>query len=215
VHGQYNDARLWLSANVQKKLNTKTSLLFTEGLRFYENYSQLGQIYSEFGLKHKISENWRIAIYYRYSRRRQNVVSDNNIGDEIFRNGHRFYADIIYKHELNNILDFTFRGRYQKQYIDPFSSLRGSTPRKHLRFKITMNIDLGKRYKPYLAGELYYQLSNSVNKNRFDRTRYYAGFIYDIDKRKQIDFHYILIQGYNSKVPTRYYVLSMNYYYSF
>jgi hypothetical protein len=215
VYGQYNDARLWLSANVQKKLNRKTSLLFSESVRMYENYSQLGQVYSDFGLRHKLSKNWRIAVHYRYSKRRQNVVSNKNIGDEIFRNGHRFYADIIYKHKVGNMLDFSFRGRYQRQYIDPFTSLRGNRPKSHLRLKLTMNIDFGKRYKPYVAGELYYQLSNTVYKNRFDRTRYFAGILYDIDKRKQIDIHYMLIRGYNINVPIRYYVLSLNYYYSF
>jgi hypothetical protein len=204
----YNDARLWLSLNIQKKLTKKFSVNFTESLRMHENYTQVGQIYSDLGMKYKISKKWKIEGHYRLSKNRKN--------HESFSLRSRFYADLAYKQKVGKRLEFTLRTRYQRQYTNYNRSIEGRTPQDHLRFKLTMNIDLNKRYTPYVAGELFYQLSNTVYKNKFDQTRYFVGVLYDIDKKKQIDVHYIINSRYNSNnIPAMNYILSLNYYYSF
>ncbi|MFL5728200.1 MAG: DUF2490 domain-containing protein [Cytophagaceae bacterium] len=204
----YNDARLWLSGNVQKKLSNKFSANFTESVRMYENYTQLGQVYSDFGLRYKISKNWRVAGHVRLSKNRKN--------QETFTSRIRFYADVAYKQKAGKFLDFVFRARYQSQYTDYNRSKNGHSPSNHLRLKTTMNFDLNKRYTPYLAGELFFQRSYSDNKNRFDQTRFSAGLLYDIDKKNQVDVHYMVNTNFNNNNQgARYYVLSLNYYYSF
>jgi hypothetical protein len=207
THAQYNDARLWLSGNIKKSIGTNTSLHFSQGLRLIENYTRVGTVLSDFGIKYRIGEKWRVSAHYRFSKRRNNV--------EYFRTAHRLYFDLAYKQKLGGKFDFTFRGRYQTQYTDYNRSEKGHTPKNHIRFKTTMEIDLDKRYTPYIAAEVFYQLNNSRFQNKFDNSRYTAGVFYDINKKNQVDVHYMIIRGLNTKNPGRYYVLSLNYFYSF
>jgi hypothetical protein len=206
-YAQYNDARLWLTGNIKKNISPKTSLYFTQGLRLIENYTSVGTVFSDFGVKYRLGEKWRVSGHYRFSKRRNNA--------EYFRTSHRFYADLAYKQKLGGKLDFTFRGRYQSQFTDYNRRERGHTPKNHIRFKTTMEIDLDKRYTPYLAVEVFYQLTKSRFQNKFDNSRYTAGIVYDINKKNQLDIHYMIIRGLNTENPGRYYVLSLNYFYSF
>jgi hypothetical protein len=207
THAQYDDARLWLSANFKKSLGLKTSLHFEQGFRLSENYTQLNTVYSEIGVRYRIGQKWRVGGFYRFSQRRNE--------DPSFRTRHRFHIDLAYKQKLGGKLDFTFRGRYQSQYTDFYSDENGRIATNRLRFKTIMKIDLDKRYTPYLAVEYFYRLYKNMERNKFDNSRYVAGATYDLTKRSQIDIYYMLIRQLNRNNPGRYYVIGLDYSYSF
>jgi hypothetical protein len=180
LFSQDKDFRIWTSINLEKKLSSGFSLLFSETVRFTENASQAGTVFSDFGIRYRLKKKWKITGHYRFSK--------FNNGGGFFSTGQRFYIDLAYRQKTNTPLSFTFRGRYQSQYIDMYASIDGLLPQKRLRIKTTASYDLEKRYKPYISAELFYELSdNTEYKNRFVNSRYAAGVVYELNKRNSLE----------------------------
>jgi hypothetical protein len=199
---QDKDFRVWTSINLEKKINSGFSLLFSETVRFTENASRAGTVFSDFGIRYKLKKKWKITGHYRFSK--------FNNGNNFFSSGHRFYIDIAYRQKTNTPLSFTFRGRYQSQYTDMYTSNNGLIPQKRLRVKATASYDLERRYKPYISGELFYELSdNTEYRNQFVNSRYAAGVVYELNKRNSLDIYYLLIRGMNVPNPNRFHALGL------
>jgi hypothetical protein len=202
LFSQDKDARLWLGLNLEKKITSKFSILFSETVRFSENVSQAGTIFSDFGLRYKFTKKWRVTGHYRYSK--------FNNGDHTYSNGSRFYIDLAYKQKTDWPLTFIFRGRYQSQYTDMYTSKKGLIPKNRLRLKATMVYELKKRYKPYISMEYFCDLSsNSIYRNQLVNSRYAGGIVYELNKRNSLDIYGLLIRGINVRNPNRFYVLGL------
>lgn len=205
VFSQNNDMQLWTNISLEKKLTKTFSFNFTEEVRFNENISEVGQFFSDIGGTYKISKAWRISANYRFTNKRQ--------VDNSYSKRHRYYFDLSFKKKFNLIV-FSFRTRFQSQYADIYSSNDGTVPSYYSRNKLSLKLDLNKKYSPYLSAEMFYQLNNP-DGNKIDNMRYSGGLEYEFNKRMGVDLYYMIQQEYNVKNPERDFVVGVGYKYSF
>ena len=202
---QVNDAGLWASINVEKKLTSKFALTLTEEARMNENISELGTAFSEIGATYKIKKYISIGVSYRFIQHRR--------VDDFYSFRHRYMIDLVLKKKIKKFA-FTLRERFQTQYADLNSSENGKVPDYYLRNKLTVKYDFDKKYTPFIAAELFYQLSNQKG-NEIDNTRYSAGFEYKFNKKVSVDLFYLINREINVNDPWTDYVVGFGLNYSF
>ena len=203
---QEEDAGLWTSVDIQKKLSSNSTLSFSEELRFNENISQLGTAFTEIGFSHKIIKRLTGSIAYRFIQVRQL--------DDSYSTRHRLFIDLAYRVKYKKII-FTLRERLQSQVKDVQSSDADLSPQyTSLRNKLTVKYDTDKKYTPWIACEMYYQLSNP-DGNEIDNMRYSLGVDYKFNKKNSITLSYLINQEVNVNNPLTSYIVGVNYSYSF
>lgn len=202
---QVNDAGLWASINLEKKVSSKLTLTFTEEARFNENISEPGTLFSEIGGNYKLKKYLVVGASYRFIQRRR--------VDDFYSMRHRYMMDVSLKHKIKKVA-FTFRERFQTQYANINSSETGKVADRYLRSKLTVKFDLDKKYTPFISAELFYQLTNPKG-NELDNMRYAAGFEYKFNKRTSVDLFYLINKEINMNDPVNDYVTGIGFNYSF
>jgi hypothetical protein len=203
TEAQVNDARLWLTAGLQKNITQK---MYAEGkasIRFNENISEIGAYYGDIGIGYKLIKRLRIEAHYRYSGKSKR--------DGTFHLRHRYYADLYYKIKTKTPFSITLKVRFQKQYTDVFTSETGFNPANTLREETTVSYKY-KKYEPFIGAEIFYLMDNSGKY--FNRIRYKVGTDYDINKRNSLTFFYMIQQELNSENPTRAFIMGVGYKYT-
>jgi hypothetical protein len=201
---QYNDAALWLSYNLEKKLSAKTSLMINPELRFNENMTELGNAFIDVGLGYKLTKQFRVSASYRLSQLKR---LDNTYGTR-----HRYYADVTYKTKFGKV-GFSYRLRMQQQYYQYNRSDNGHNSNNAIRNKIQFKYNLEKRYTPFLSAELWYQ--KTYKYSNFNRLRISGGIDYEINKLSGVTATYIYQTRFNIEDPRTDYIISLSYNYSF
>lgn len=201
---QVNDAGLWLSAGIEKKINSKVSICLNPTFRFNENITELGSVFADIGSEYKLNKRIRFALNYRF-------VSRRNI-DDSYGLRHRFYADFSYRKKINRI-SFTYRLRMQNQYTDLLSSEDGRNPDYAIRNKLQLKYETDTKYSPFVSGEIWYGIN--YEEKLFNRYRLVAGLNYEINKYSSIVLSYIFQREFNTSNPETDYITSIGYNYSF
>ncbi len=201
VFSQVNDAGLWTSVNLEKKITADFSLNLSEELRFNENISELGTAFTEFGGDYKLIKNLTAGISYRFIQKRR--------VDDFYSTRHRLIFNLSYRHKIKK-LSITLRERFQTQYADIYSSEDGKIPEHTLRSKLTLKYDFDKKYFPFIYTELFYQLNNPEG-NELVNVRYAAGFEYEFNKRSSLDLFYLINKEINVNNPWTDYVIGVAY----
>ena len=203
VFAQVNDAGLWTSINLEKRLSKKMSLNFSEELRFYENITELGSFFSEISAEYRYNKIFSFSAGYRFTQRRQ--------VDDSYSTRHRYMINLTMKNKLE-ALSTSVRIRYQSQYTDVTSSEDGMVPENYLRPKLTLKYDFGKKYTPYISGELFFHL-NRPDGILMDNYRVAAGIEYDFSKRSSIDLGYLINSEVQVADPWTSYVINIGWNY--
>ena len=173
---QVNDAGLWTSVNIDKKIGYGFTAGLCQELRFNENISELGTAFTEISLDHKILKGFSGGISYRF-------IQNRRVNDE-YSIRHRLNLDIAYRLKWKKFTA-TIRERYQNQVKDVESSSVGFSPESYLRSKFTVKYNTGKKYNPWIASELFLQLNNPAG-NEIDNIRYSLGFDYKFNKKNSV-----------------------------
>ncbi|CAN5432803.1 DUF2490 domain-containing protein [soil metagenome] len=202
---QVNDAGLWTSINLDKKINKQFTINFTEELRFNENISELGNYFSEFSLEYKFNKMISASVGYRFIQKR-------NL-DGYYSKRHRFISEIAFKKKLRN-LAVNLKLKYQSQYSNYYSSETGKIPDQYLRTKLQLKYDLNKRYTPSISGESFYFL-NSKEGVLFNNYRLTIGFNYEFSKKSSLDLAYLINKEIQVNDPWTSYITSIGWNYSF
>ncbi len=203
VFAQRQDAGLWTSATVQKRITTKLSLALAQEIRLNENITEVGTLFSEAAMDYRFARRWNAGLAYRFIQRRR---MDNSYS---FR--HRLIADLSYRFRFKK-LTLTPRLRYQLQYSDVNSSPAGRIPEATLRSRLALRYNLEKRYFPFFSVELFIRLTGE----RFvDNIRYQAGFDYDLSKYHTLTVFYLINKETQIRNPLTEYVAGMGYRYQF
>ncbi|MBC7865547.1 MAG: DUF2490 domain-containing protein [Bacteroidia bacterium] len=202
--GQYNDAGLWLNANVEKKLLKDLSVSFNPTVRFNENVTELGQWFLDQGLSYKLNKRLRVSVNYRYSQKRKL--------DDTYANRHRFYADLTYKMKLGKIA-LSYRLRGQDQYAEIYSREKGRTPSMAIRNKLQAKYASDTKFEPFLSAELWYGITNKISQ--FNNVRVVGGTDYELNKYSSITLSYIFQKEFAVKNPETDFIFSLGYNYSF
>jgi len=199
------DAGFWLSVNAEKKITQALSVSLSEEFRLNENMNEFGTFFTDAGLTYKINKYLRISANYRFICKRRL--------DDSYSNRHRYYFDLTVRKKFKPVT-LSLRTRFQSQYADIFSSEDGKIPAYYLRDKLTIKYDAGKHIQPYFYAEIYTPLKHPYDVF-IDKTRYCAGFEYEINRMNTIDVFYLFQKEYNVKAPETDYVIGLGYYLSF
>ena len=193
--GQIDDVGLWAGVKVTKKVTREFDISINPEYRFNHDVTTLDAFLTDVGLEYEIVRSVRVSLHYRF-------INSNR--DNYYSKRHRLYADLAYRYKLK---DFTFqvRGRIQQQYTDINSSEFGKYPVWTIRTKLGVRYDFGKKYTPYVSGELYYLLKDVTEADGiFTRNRYEAGFTYDFNRLHGINpfllFQHNRITGFDELV---------------
>lgn len=204
---QVNDAGLWASVNIDKKIGYGFTATLSQEFRFNENITELGTAFTEIGLEHKIKylKGLTGGVSYRFIQNRR--VNDS------YSLRHRLNIDLAYRMKYKKVT-VTIRERYQNQVKDVESSPEGFSPISYLRSKLSIKYNLEKKYTPWIAGELFFQLNNPEG-NEIDNIRYALGFDYKFNKKNSLSLFYLINKEVNVKDPWTSYISGISYSYSF
>lgn len=199
---QTNDAQLWMSAEIEKKLTPKLSLHFSEELRLNENLTEAGTIFSDLGVSYDLIKGLSLSANYRFTNKRRL--------DDTYSNRHRCYFDLTYKYAPKPVI-ISLRARVQSQYNDFLTSENGKIAENYERTRLKVAFDFGKRYRPYLASEMYVPLNGNITSLMIDCMRYQLGVDYKFNQRNSFTAFYMIQKEINVADPETDYVIGLGY----
>lgn len=200
-----NDAGLWATCNVEKKLNKKFGIFITEEYRRKENFTRTNLFYTDLGVFVKPLDFLKLSLVYRPI---QKYLEDNT-----FSYRHRLMLDISVKKKFGRIT-ISFRERIQAEVRNVYSSDIGSIPEWYSRNKFELKYDLDKPITPYIAVEFRYQINNprAVESNKlWHRNRYTLGLDYKYNNKNSFGLYYLIQQEYNVSAPQNLYIVGIEY----
>jgi len=205
VQAQQDDAGVWASVSVKHQVTRRMAVGISEQIRLYQNVSEVDQFFTDIGVDYDLLASLKVSVSYR-------LTSKNEL--TYYKTRHRGYIDLSYKKKFKPIA-LSFRQRLQSQVEAVNSSENGKIPEWYTRSKLTVKLDLDKKYSPYLATEYYYVVDNlKENDHVFDKVRYEIGIDYDFSRRSSLNLFY-LIQRDLLENKSRDFVSGIGYSYSF
>jgi hypothetical protein len=202
---QVNDAQMWLSANVEKKLTPALSLEFTGEMRMNENITEVGTLFSDLGFSYRFPKRFRLGASYRFMLKRR--------PDDTYERLNSWYAEGSYREKFKPI-GLALRLRYQSRYTEAFTAEKSGIPKNHIRTKLTVKYDLQKKFEPYLYAETFFRNGVPASMS-FDQLRLCAGIGYTFNRMHMIDLHYLICREYHAVNPETNYVIGIEYYFTF
>lgn len=200
-----NDAGLWLSLNIEKKLSKRLELSLTEEYRIKENCTQHNLFYTDVGIAFKPVGFMKLSLSYRSVQK--------YLLDETFSFRHRLTWDILLKKKWGHWVP-SFRQRIQTQVKDVYSSETGNVPEWFARERLELKYDTDKPLQPYAAVEWRYQLKDPGNMDlngTWNRVRYTLGFDYKLNEKNALSLYYLIQRGFNVPEPQHLYITGLSY----
>lgn len=186
-----HDFGIWTSLTLKHKFTTKSSVEFGFQERQNRNLITSDSWLAEAGFEYKFSKDFSASVNYRF-------IAKNEL--EYFSSRHRGYVDLKYKFKWNKI-SVNLRERIQSQIKDVYSSETGKIPEYISRTKALFKYDLGEKYTPYLAVEMYFQIQiPNESFQKISRFRYETGMDYDFDLIHQLNFFILYQQNLESVI---------------
>ncbi len=206
IYGQAsNDAGLWATFNLDKKLSKRYSLFLTEEYRLRENFSQTNLFYTDLGAEVRPAKFIKVSLAYRSIQK--------NIYDNPYSYRHRLMCDITLKKKMDDFI-ISYRHRFQEEVRNVYSSKNGIMPESYSRNKFEIKYESGKSVSPYVAAEFRYQFHNprSVESDyTWHRNRYSFGFDYRKSEKTTLGLYYLIQQEFNVSAPQNLYILGLEY----
>lgn len=170
-------------------------------VRFNENVTEVGTIYTDLGLDYKINKHFQVSLNYRFVEKRRT--------DDYYSFRQRIYIDLKYDEKIKPF-QIQFRSRIQDEYADIGRAADGGIPEFYLRNKLTVKLDKWKKLTPFVSVELFSPLENDY-KGLFDNIRSSAGIDYDLSKHHKVELFYMIQQELNVSRPETDFVLGLGY----
>jgi hypothetical protein len=199
-----NDAGLWATFNIDKKLSEKFSVFATEEFRLRENFSKVNLFYTDLGVEYRPAKFLKVALAYR--------LIEKQIFDESYSYRHRIMLDLTFKKKFGN-LAFSYRHRLQREVRNIRTSEDGFMPEWYSRNKFAVKYDAG-RINPYIAAEFRYQIHNPrmvENDHIWHRDRYIAGVDYKVNDRNTFGLYYLIQREHDVASPQNLYIVGLEY----
>jgi hypothetical protein len=201
----YNDAGLWTTINLEKKLKNNFSAFLTEEFRLKENFSTINLFYTDVGVSFRPASILKVSLAYRFTQK--------HLLDDSYSFRHRLMLDITLRKKFTNIV-LSYRHRLQTELIDVESSEKGQVPEWYSRSKIEAKYDVGKKYTPYASFELRYQFFNPrdmESDHTWHRYRAALGVDYELSKKSALGFYYLIQYEWNVSSPNNLYIVGIEY----
>ena len=209
ITAQTEDLGSWMTFSIDKNIFRKLDFNFDQELRLKNNFSTINLYYTNLGLSYKFNKYFRLATVYRFIGKQKN---DATYG---FRN--RFYTDLIFKYKLKKFT-FGYRARFQGEWRKTgYYSDLGNMPEIFIRNLFKVSYKVGEKWSPYVATELRWQIQNPRLPwgNGFDRSRFYVGTSYEINKRMSAGSYFLLQKEWNVNDPQTLYIIGLEFGLSF
>ena len=200
-----NDAGLWTTLNIEKKLKKNVGIFATEEFRLKENFTRLNLFYTDLGVFVQPVKFLKLSLSYRNI---EKYVIENTFS---FR--HRLMLDISLKKKVGK-LGLSYRQRIQAETRNVYTSGDGRVPEWYSRNKFEIKFDLDKKITPYVATELRFQISDPravESDGLWHRARYVAGFDYEKNKRDKFGVYYLIQREFNVSTPQNLYIFGLEY----
>jgi len=200
-----NDAGLWTTINIEKKLKNNLSVFLREEFRLKENFSQINLFYTDIGAGYRPANFLKVAVAYRFV--------EKHLITGFYSTRHRLMLDIILKKKFGDF-DWAYRHRLQTEVRNVNSSENGRSPEWYSRSKFIVKYDLQKKYTPYASCELRYQIDDprSIESDQtWQSARYALGFDYELDKKNTLGFYCLIQREWNVSLPENQYIIGLEY----
>jgi hypothetical protein len=202
-----NDAGLWTTFTVQKKITKKLALVIDQEFRLRENFQRINLFYTNLGVDYKVNKYFKLSPSYRAI---QKIRLDNTVSHR-----HRLSMDATIKKKFNKIT-LAERVRYQIEVQDYLTSRKGHLPEQFLRFKTDLKYDLGSKFTPFISCELRYQIrswrgNDMYYNNRFHRIRNIIGVDYEMNNSHNFTLYYLIQNEYNIPDIENIYIIGLAY----
>lgn len=200
-----NDAGLWTTFNLEKKLKHNFSIFVTEEFRMRENITRLNLFYTDLGVAIQPVKILKVSLAYRSIQKYD--------WDNVFSYRHRLMLDIVVKKKMKKIV-LSYRQRLQAEVRDIYISEDGKVPEWYSRNKFEIKLDLDKKITPYVSTEFRFQISNPRQvevDHLWHRNRYAFGFDYQKNKRDKFGLYYLIQNEYNVSSPQNQYIIGIEY----
>jgi len=202
----YPDAGSWNTFNVDLVLNKKWTLVFTEELRFRENYSRLNLFYTNIGAEYKLNKYIRFGLIYRWINK---FLDDNSFS---FRN--RLMLDVNAKVPFKDNWAVSYRHRLQTEYRDFFVDENGKIAEWYSRNRVEFSYQINERLGAALGAEFRYQIYNRRFENsqgQWHRMRFQGGVDYKVNNNNKVGAYYLIQREFNIDQPQRIFITGLEY----
>ncbi len=200
-----NDAGLWTTFNVNKKIKKNLGVFLTEEYRLRENFSQTNLFYTDLGIEVRPLNFLKVSFAYR--------MIDKYLINKTFSYRHRLMLNITLRQKFGNVY-LSYRQRLQSEVRNVYSSAIGSIPEWYSRNKFELKYNIHKPITPYVAVEFRYQINNprAVESNgQYHRNRYFVGLDYKKSDRHSFGLYYLIQREYNVSAPQNLYIIGLEY----
>lgn len=195
ISGQTNDAELWTGLSISKKITKKISANLEEQVRINDNISSGKSVFTDLGVSCRFNKSLKISGNYRFINRGRN--------NGAYWISHRFYADLRYTYKTKPLI-FSYRNRF---YTEIGQEENGLIRENYERNKLELKFDLDKRFRPFIASELYYFVEKAV----FNKVRYTAGIDFNLKNRNELTLFYRIQRKMNETNPDYSYIIGVGF----
>jgi len=208
AHAQLNtavpvrDLESWSYVGVQKKFSDEFSLKLYQGLRLYDNSSNVNQVLTELSAKVNASDMLSFGGGLRYIRNR------TNSGD--FENNMRFNFDVGLKHKLERFT-FKYRLRFQTRNELGYSKSEGDFAVNGQRLKAGVKYNIRKwKLDPTFSTEIFRE-SGKYILSSYEKMRFTLGTKYKIKKVGEAGLFYRLEKDLGELYPLTAHIWGLNF----
>lgn len=196
------DASVWLGLNIEKKVNSRINLSFSNQTRFDRNITRYRLGYQDLGLDYKVLKFLHVQADYKLIHRQRE--------DESFSIRHQYNLSFILKKDFG-LWSISFKNRWQCLYKDIYSSEDGKQAIWTNRNKLTVKYELNKRIQIYSSGELNYILKPFQDEG-LDRYRASFGLEYKLTRNSGLELYYTMQRELDlSKEINRFHIYGLTY----
>lgn len=208
LHAQIeNDAGMWTTLTIQKKITKKVSIVVDQEFRLRENFQRINLFYTNVAVDYKIKKNFKLSPSYR-------AIQKFRL-DKTISHRHRLSLDANIKRKFNK---FTIaeRVRYQIEVQDFLTSAKGKLPEQFLRFRTDLKYSVNDKITPFISCELRYQIrswrgNDMFYNNGFHRIRNIVGADYEINNKHTLTFYYLIQNEFNIADLENIYIVGLAY----
>lgn len=180
-YAQNPDTELWTGVSIDFPIIDNLSIEPSEQFRFDNGISELKSAITDLSLKYKINKYFKVLTTYRLYAR-----------PDLLPN-HALYFSGFLSYDIEPI-ELKYKLTYKKKFEEE------NQTKEHIRNKITLEYEVDKWIKPFIAYELFYRI-NYRKGDRFDNYRFYLGINFKINKDHEIQLYYLREEEINMKNP--------------
>ncbi|MFN3341587.1 MAG: DUF2490 domain-containing protein [Flavobacteriales bacterium] len=189
ICAQSQDAQLWSSFELEKKLDKHNSLHAKYQFRLAENFSRADYTFLDLGYDYSPNKNIDFSAAYCFNIK-------NNI-ERGWTPRHQWYANFTYSKKFGD-LKIANRNQIQNDIEDAGRS-EGTW---FYRNKTQLRYSLNNNLTPFISAEGYLRLGiRPAQENFFYRTRYMLGLNVKLSKHQKLEFSYLLQRQIRKKKP--------------